>query len=53
VTISRNCEIGIDFAQIQLASVPAVLREMPAGKLTLRHSHDGLRNKDVYRAPRP
>jgi len=35
------------------ASVPAALREMPAGKLTLRHSHDGLRNKDVYRAPRP
>ena len=34
-------------------SVPAALRQMPAGKLTLRHSHDGLRNKNVYRAPRP
>ena len=35
------------------ASVPAALRQMPDGKLILRHSHDGLRNKDVYRAPRP
>jgi hypothetical protein len=35
------------------ASVPAALRQMPDGKLILRHSHDGLRNKDVYRAPPP
>jgi hypothetical protein len=35
------------------ASVPVALRQMPGGKLILRHSHDGLRNKDVYRAPRP
>ncbi|MFG1420526.1 SDR family NAD(P)-dependent oxidoreductase [Roseixanthobacter liquoris] len=34
------------------ASVPAPLREAPAGRLDLRHSHDGLHGKFVYRAPR-
>lgn len=33
------------------ASVPADFRLPPPGVLTLQHSHDGLRNKDVYRAP--
>jgi NAD(P)-dependent dehydrogenase (short-subunit alcohol dehydrogenase family) len=32
------------------ARVPADLRRAPDGMLTLRHSHDGLRGKDVYRA---
>lgn len=31
--------------------VPEALRAAPPGVLTLRHSHDGLRGKDVYRAP--
>jgi NAD(P)-dependent dehydrogenase (short-subunit alcohol dehydrogenase family) len=32
------------------ARVPADLRHAPDGVLALRHSHDGLRGKDVYRA---
>ena len=35
------------------ARVPAELRAPPAGRLSLHHSHDGLRGKTVYRAPRP
>lgn len=34
------------------ALVPVELRRAPTGVLSLRHSHDGLKNKDVYRAPR-
>jgi NAD(P)-dependent dehydrogenase (short-subunit alcohol dehydrogenase family) len=34
------------------ASVPEQLRTAPAGTLTLRHSHDGLRGKYVYRMSR-
>jgi NAD(P)-dependent dehydrogenase (short-subunit alcohol dehydrogenase family) len=33
-------------------SVPKELRDAPPGILNLRHSHDGLRGKEVYRAPR-
>jgi NAD(P)-dependent dehydrogenase (short-subunit alcohol dehydrogenase family) len=33
-------------------AVPAALRAQPAGELTLRHGHDGLHGKYVYRAPR-
>ncbi|MDR3468576.1 MAG: SDR family NAD(P)-dependent oxidoreductase [Xanthobacteraceae bacterium] len=33
------------------ARLPAELRRPPHGALTLTHSHDGLRGKDVYRAP--
>jgi Enoyl-(Acyl carrier protein) reductase len=33
-------------------SVPLELRLPPPGVLTLNHSHDGLNNKEVYRAPR-
>jgi NAD(P)-dependent dehydrogenase (short-subunit alcohol dehydrogenase family) len=33
-------------------SVAAELRQPPSGALTLRHSHDGLNGKDVYRAPK-
>ena len=33
-------------------SVPAELRRPPSGALRLRHSHDGLENKEVYRAPK-
>ncbi|HWA44644.1 MAG TPA: SDR family oxidoreductase [Hypericibacter adhaerens] len=32
--------------------MPAALRQPPKGVLALRHSHDGLRGKEVYRAPR-
>ncbi len=32
-------------------SVPDLLRQAPPGRLDLRHSHDGLRGKSVYRAP--
>jgi NAD(P)-dependent dehydrogenase (short-subunit alcohol dehydrogenase family) len=32
--------------------VPEELRKPPAGTLPLRHSHDGLTGKDVYRAPK-
>jgi NAD(P)-dependent dehydrogenase (short-subunit alcohol dehydrogenase family) len=32
--------------------VPKDLRGAPPGTLNLHHSHDGLRGKDVYRAPR-
>jgi NAD(P)-dependent dehydrogenase (short-subunit alcohol dehydrogenase family) len=32
--------------------VPKDLRGAPPGILNLHHSHDGLRGKDVYRAPR-
>jgi NAD(P)-dependent dehydrogenase (short-subunit alcohol dehydrogenase family) len=32
-------------------SVPSELRLPPLGVLTLKHSHDGLINKEVYRAP--
>jgi NAD(P)-dependent dehydrogenase (short-subunit alcohol dehydrogenase family) len=31
--------------------VPKELRAAPPGVLTLHHSHDGLRDKEVYRAP--
>jgi enoyl-[acyl-carrier-protein] reductase (NADH) len=30
--------------------VPAELRQMPKGELSLSHSHDGLRGKEVFRA---
>jgi NAD(P)-dependent dehydrogenase (short-subunit alcohol dehydrogenase family) len=33
-------------------SVPAELRRPPSGTLPLRHSHDGLASKEVYRAPK-
>jgi enoyl-[acyl-carrier-protein] reductase (NADH) len=33
-------------------SVPSELCLPPLGSLTLHHSHDGLNNKEVYRAPR-
>jgi NAD(P)-dependent dehydrogenase (short-subunit alcohol dehydrogenase family) len=33
-------------------SVPDELRRPPSGTLPLRHSHDGLENKEVYRAPK-
>lgn len=33
------------------ARVPDDLRRAPVGVLTLTHSHDGLRGKNVYRAP--
>jgi NAD(P)-dependent dehydrogenase (short-subunit alcohol dehydrogenase family) len=33
------------------AQLPAELRRAPQGVLTLTHSHDGLRGKEVYRAP--
>lgn len=33
-------------------SVPAELRRPPSSTLPLRHSHDGLENKEVYRAPK-
>jgi hypothetical protein len=32
------------------AQVPTDLRRAPDGVLSLKHSHDGLRGKDVYRA---
>ncbi len=32
--------------------VPELLRDAPPGVLDLHHSHDGLRDKTVYRAPR-
>jgi NAD(P)-dependent dehydrogenase (short-subunit alcohol dehydrogenase family) len=32
-------------------SVPSELRLPPSGVLTLSHAHDGLNNKEVYRAP--
>jgi NAD(P)-dependent dehydrogenase (short-subunit alcohol dehydrogenase family) len=32
--------------------VPKELRCAPPGELNLRHSHDGLRGKEVYRSPR-
>jgi NAD(P)-dependent dehydrogenase (short-subunit alcohol dehydrogenase family) len=34
------------------AAVRPELRRPPAGTLSVRHSHDGLKSKDVYRAPR-
>jgi NAD(P)-dependent dehydrogenase (short-subunit alcohol dehydrogenase family) len=34
------------------ALAPADLRRAPDGVLTLRHSHDGLRGKEIYRAAR-
>ncbi len=34
-------------------AVPDSLRAQPVGKLRLRHGHDGLRGKYVYRASRP
>lgn len=33
--------------------VPEELRRAPAGTLPLRHSHQGLRGKEVYKAPKP
>lgn len=33
-------------------SIPAELRQPPSGVLPLRHSHDGLKGKEVYRAVR-
>ena len=33
-------------------SMPAEIRRPPPGTLALHHSHDGLRNKEVYKAPR-
>ncbi len=35
------------------AKVPAPLRAEPTGELKLRHGHDGLKGKQVYRAPQP
>jgi hypothetical protein len=32
------------------AQVPTDLRRAPDGMLSLKHSHDGLRGKEVYRA---
>jgi hypothetical protein len=32
------------------AQVPTDLRRAPDGVLSLKHSHDGLRGKEVYRA---
>jgi NAD(P)-dependent dehydrogenase (short-subunit alcohol dehydrogenase family) len=34
------------------AAVPAEFRNPPAGVLPLQHSHDGLKHKDVHRAPK-
>lgn len=42
---------GVTPAKSDIGSqVPADLRRAPDGVLSLRHSHDGLRGKDVYRA---
>ncbi len=42
---------GVTPAKSDIGShVPADLRRAPDGVLTLKHSHDGLRDKDVYRA---
>lgn len=44
---------GITPAKGRLAEFPpAECRRMPVGALALRHSHDGLTNKDVYRPPK-
>ena len=44
---------GITPAKGRLAAFqPAEFRQAPVGTLPLRHSHEGLTNKDVYRPPK-
>jgi hypothetical protein len=41
---------GVTPAKRDIGALPADLRRAPHGLLTLRHSHDGLHGKEVYRA---
>jgi NAD(P)-dependent dehydrogenase (short-subunit alcohol dehydrogenase family) len=44
---------GVSSARGSLqTSMPAEIRRAPSGTLPLHHSHDGLANKEVYKAPK-